>query len=95
MDLKPTAKNSNDTAYGIADRLQRPVASMFQVLTPLTRCAMNEGARRTEASEVSLNFLEWRSIHSAEVVPHTTVMTVHGVLDLVDFEIGRLVGNLY
>jgi hypothetical protein len=82
--LKPSAQNSDDTAQGIAQGLDRPIASMDRVLTPLTRCAVHERASRTAATQIALNVLERRAVLSGEVVPHTAVMAVRGVFDLVD-----------
>lgn len=92
--LQPTTKHSDNATDSSADRLDRPVASMDRVFTVLARRAVNERTCGAEASEVALNILEWRTVLGREVIPHTAVMGVHGVLDLVDVAILGMVGNL-
>jgi hypothetical protein len=93
-NLEPSTKDGNNTADGSADRLNGPVTAMDRVLTPLTRCAVNERTCGTEASKVALNFLERRAVLGRKVVPHAAVIGIQRVLDLVDLPIPWVVGNL-
>jgi hypothetical protein len=93
-NLEPSTKDSNNTANGSADRLNGPVTAMDRVLTPLTRCAVNERTCGTEAGKIALNFLERRAVLGRKVVPHAAVVGIQRVLDLVDFAISWVVRNL-